>query len=560
MAHYVIGLDYGSLSARGVLFDCRDGRALARATFAYPHGIMDRALPGGQALPPDYALQHPQDYLDALDHIIPRLLSESGLRGSEVIALGLDMTASSVLPLDREGQPLCLQAAWQDQPQAYVKMWKHQSAQPQADRMTALAKEWGENWLADYGGIISSTWLHPKLLELYEQEPALCGAADLYMEGADWLVYRLTGQISRNACAAGYKALYAAGRGYPEAGYFEALSPGFAAAQQRLLRGPVLKPGGAAGALLPDVAERLGLHPHCVVAAGMVDAHVGMVASGVTRPGVMHSILGTSGCHLTLGQKRLPVPGICGAVEDGILPGLWGYEAGQVCFGDHLDWLLTELLPPHIHDEARSRGLDLHSLMSEKAGRLLPGESGLLALDWWNGNRSVLVDSRLTGLLIGLNLHSSAADIYRALLEGLALSARLILDNFRSHGLPIDTLTASGGISQKNPLAMQIYADALGLPLFVPEAPEGAALGSAMLAAAAAGKARGGHDDVYEAIRHMAPKAGRHYKPNPDDIPLYEALYQEYAALHDYFGRGQNDVMKRLLALKEQASRRSVDA
>lgn len=553
MAHYVIGVDYGSLSARAVLFDVKDGSALAEGEFPYPHGIMDSRLPGGPALPLGWALQHPQDYLDALSHLIPALIRDSGVANEQVIALGIDMTAASVLPVEAQGQPLCLLPRWRQEPHAYVKMWKHQSAQAEADRMTALARQRGDGWLHSYGGIISSTWLHPKLLETYQQAPELLSAAAHYLEGADWLVWLLTGRLCRNGCAAGYKALYD-GQAYPANDYFMDIDPGYAAQVARLCGGPVLPTGSMAGSLTPSWAKRLGLRPDTIIATGMVDAHVGMVASGITGPGVMHSILGTSGCHMMLGKDLHRVPGICGVVWGGILPSFHGYEAGQVSFGDHLAWLVDELLPERYQQEAQARGMDAHGLLSHMAAPMLPGQTGLLALDWWNGNRSILVDSDLSGLLVGLSLKTRPEDIYRALLEALALSARLIVDNFRQHGIPVESLSASGGISQKNPLAMQIYADAIGLPLTVPLASQGAALGSAILAAAAAGQARGGYEDPLTAIRHMAPREARSYQPNPRHREAYQALYQEYRQLHDYFGRGDNDVMKRLLRLKAAQS------
>lgn len=541
MQRLVIGLDFGSLSARGILVDAADGRLLGEATFDYPHGIMEQALPSGQALPAGFALQHPQDFVDALHHLFPALLRENGVKPAQVAGIGLCATACSVLPVDAKGQALCLQTAWQDEPQAYLKMWKHQADQPQADRMTALALQRGAPWLKRYGGILSSTWLHPKLLALHEGCPALVKASDHYLELADWLTMQLTGYAVRNACAAGYKALHGAGLEAPDEAFFEALSPGFGREAARLTRAPLLPQGARAGGLTAAMAAQLGLMPGTAVAVAMVDAHAGMLGAGLQEPGEMHSILGTSGCHMLLAEEQRAVPGICGVVKDGILPGYYAYEAGQVSFGDHLDWLVSRLLraEPQAHER-----------LSREAARLKPGQTGLLALDWWNGNRSVLVDSRLRGLLLGLSLQTSDADIYRALLEALALSTRLILDTFTAAGLAVDRLSASGGISQKNPLAMQILADALGLPVRVPLASQGGALGSAMLATAAAGTENGGCDSLQEAVRRLQPQKAAVYQPNPAHAKAYATLYQEYRRLHDHFGRGENEVMKTLLQLK----------
>ena len=542
MQQYVIGLDYGSLSARGILIDVHTGEVQAEAAFPYPHGILEQALPNGRRLQAGFALQHPQDYLDALYSLVPALMAQSGAAPSQVIGLGLDMTASTVLPVDEAGQPLCFHPAWRDEPHAYAQMWKHQAAQPEADRLNALAERRGEPWLKRYGGLVSSTWLFPKLLAIHEQCPALLKQTAHYLEGADWLVMQLTGSLSRNACAAGYKALYDPQQGYPSADYFEALSPGFGQTAGRLTSGPVIPPGQDAGGLLPAMAAKLGLEPRTTVAAGMVDAHAGALAAGLFEPGEMHSILGTSGCHLLLSREQRFVPGICGAVQDGILPGFIAYEAGQLSFGDHLNWLTSRLL--------KDGSPEAHQRLSEAAGRMLPGQTGLMALDWWDGNRSVLVDSALRGLLIGLSLQTTEADIYRALMEALALSTRLIADNFREHGLPVTCLSASGGISQKNPVLMQILSDALGLSIRVPLFSQGAALGSAMLAAAAAQP--DAPDAVSQAVRRMMPRETAHYQPNPRHQAAYDSLYAHYRRLHDHYGRGENDIMKNLLRLKAQ--------
>jgi len=549
----VIGIDFGTLSARALLVNVSDGAVLAQSVFPYPHGVMEDALPGGAPLKASWALHHPRDYLDALAYTVPDLLQKSGVDPSRVIGIGTDATGSTVMPVDRAGNPLCLDPAFEDRPHAWARIWKQQTAQDQADRVTALAAARGEPWLPNYGGIVSATWMLPKALETLEEDPELYRAAAYFVEMADWLVWQLTGTFSRSACTAAYKALWQAESGYPGREFTGALHPELKDFYQEKLAGPVTPLFSRAGLLREDMAAQLGLPAGIPVAPGILDAHVSASAAGLSRPGEMLSILGTSGCHLLLSQQEADIPGICGAAMDGILPGCLGYEAGQVCYGDHLDWLVRHFTPVAYLEEAQARGISAHELLSRKAAPLQPGQTGLMALDWWNGNRSILVDSGLRGVLIGLGLDTRAEEIYRALLEALAFGARMIVQNFERGGLPVDAVRATGGISQKNPLAMQIYADVLKLPVQVPKVQQGSAFGSAILAALAEPCCTLGYADVYTAMEHMMPKETVEYLPNPAHAAVYDTLFQEYERLHDYFGRGENPVLKKLAAIKAAA-------
>jgi len=405
----------------------------------------------------------------------------------------------------------------------------------------------------DYGGRISATWMLPKALETLEEDPALYHEAALFAEAADWLVWQLTGQFTRSECTAAYKALYGRGRGYPGPDFLRALHPQLEDFYHDKLAGEIQPLFGRAGGLTGPMAKRLGLQPGTAVAPGILDAHICAAGAGLTVPGEMLSILGTSGCHLLLGESYHQLPGICGLAEDGILPGYYGYEAGQVCFGDHLAWLVDTIAPRECVQEARALGISVHEALSQKAARMKPGQCGLLALDWWNGNRSILIDSRLSGMLLGLGLHTKAEDIYRALLESLAFGARLIVRQFDRQGLGVRSVRATGGISQKNPLAMQILADVLQLPVRVPFVQQGAAMGSAILAAVAAGARAGGYDTTQQAISRMAPDACQEYAPSREHAAIYDGLFAEYERLHDAFGRGQNPVLKRLMDLRDNA-------
>jgi len=552
MSKYAIGLDYGSLSGRAVLADVADGRVLAVSVYEYPHAVMSDAIPDGTKLPPDWALQHPQDYLDVLYHTVPEIMRKSGVKAHDVVGMGVDFTSSTVLPVDDQGTPLCFDEKYAHDPHAYVKLWKHHAAQEKANIMTEIALERHEPWLKNYGGKVSSEWSFPKLWEVLCDAPHIYDAMDEWMEAGDWIVLQLTGRRTRNACAAGYKNFWNKKTGYPSESYFAALDQRLEHVVADKLKTPVTPLGTCAGTLTGEMADKLGLAPGTPVAVAHVDAHVCVPPVGMTRPGQMLAIMGTSTCHMALSDVDSQVDGICGVVEDGILPGFFGYEAGQSCVGDHFAWFTQHIVPQKYFDEAKELGKHIQQHLTDLASQLRPGESGLLALDWWNGNRSVLVDFDLTGLILGMTLQTRAEEIYRALIEATAYGARMIVENYRENGMLINEFFASGGISQKNAMAMQIYADVLNMPVHISGAEQGPALGSAIFGSVAAGASKGGYDDVFTAIQHMAQPDSKVYLPIEENARIYNQLFEEYRLLHDYFGRGENDVMKRLKALKKR--------
>lgn len=556
---YAIGIDYGTLSGRAVLVNTTDGRELASAVYPYPHGVMERELPDGTPLGIDWALQHPQDYLDVLYHTVPEVIRQAGVSPRDVIGIGTDFTACTVLPVKKDGTPLSFMKEFSANPHAWVKLWKHHAAQDEANRLNEVAEKRGEKWLANYGGKVSSEWAFPKLWQVLNEAPDIYDAMDLWVEAGDWIVWQLTGALTRNSCAAGYKALYNKRAGFPEPSFFAALDPKLEHVIDDKFAGDVVPIGSAAGGLTVAMAGRLGLEPNTPVAVGNVDAHVCVPAVGIDRTGKMLAIVGTSTCHMVLDTKEVQVPGMCGVVEDGILPGFAGYEAGQSCVGDHFAWLTDKYISKQHEDEAKSRGLTIHEYLTEKASEQKPGQSGLLALDWWNGNRSVLVDVDLTGMMLGFTLQTEPWEMYRALIEATAYGTRMIVENFRENGIAVDAFVASGGISHKNELMMQIYADVLNMPVQVAGAAQGPALGSAIFGAVAAGAKAGGYDDVFAAARAMGKAENRVYTPNPTAVPVYDKLFAEYRVLHDYFGRGENDVMKRIKNIKlAQSSKEEV--
>jgi L-ribulokinase len=554
MQHYALGIDFGTESGRAVLVNVADGSEVATAVCRYRHGVMDQALPDGQPLGPDWALQHPADYLEVLERTIPVVLREAGVLPDAVVGLGIDFTACTMLPALADGTPLCFLEQFAGRPHAWIKLWKHHAAQDEANRLNAVARELGEPWLARYGGKISSEWMLPKIWQVVNEDPAIYEAADRFIEAADWVIWQLTGAETRNSCTAGYKAIFWDKQaGYPAPAFFKALDPRLEHVVEEKLSRRILPLGTRAGGLTPAMAQRLGLPAGMAVAVANVDAHVSVPACGVTAPGKLVMVMGTSICHMVLGAELHTVPGMCGVVEDGILPGYFGYEAGQSAVGDIFAWFVEHGVPAAAHDEAVRRGVSTHAYLEEKAAALRPGQSGLLALDWWNGNRSVLVDADLTGLMLGYTLQTEAHEIYRALIEATAYGTRTIIDNFNAHGVPVTELYACGGLPERNRLLMQIYADVTGLPIHVSASGQTPALGSAMFGALAAGTAAGGYDTIGEAALHMAHLKPEVFLPIPEHTAVYEQLYREYTQLHDYFGRGANDVMKRLKELKAHA-------
>ncbi|MGG4342866.1 ribulokinase [Paenibacillus lautus] len=551
---YTIGVDYGTQSGRAVLVNLADGQEVADHVTPYRHHVIDEFLPGSRKkLEHDWALQHPGDYLEVLKVSVPAVIQQSGIDPADVIGIGIDFTACTMLPVDELGEPLCFQPELADQPHSWVKLWKHHAAQPEADKINAIAAERGEAFLPRYGGKISSEWMVAKVWQILDEAPAIYERADRFLEATDWVISQMTGQIVRNSCTAGYKAIWHKQDGYPSKEYFKALDPRLEDLTDTKLRGEVRSLGSSAGGLTEKMAGMMGLTPGIAVAVGNVDAHAAVPAVGVVTPGKLVMAMGTSICHMLLGTEEKQVEGMCGVVEDGIIPGLYGYEAGQSAVGDIFEWYVEEALPAYVKEAASEEGIGVHQWLEREAAAYKPGQTGLLALDWWNGNRSVLVDTDLTGLMLGMTLLTKPQEIYRALLEGTAFGTRKIVDAFHENGVAVDVLYACGGLPQKNRLLMQIYADVTNREIMVADSKQTPALGAAMFAAVAAGRARGGYDSIIDAAEKMARVKEETFKPIPEHVEVYEQLYQEYSKLHDYFGRGENDVMKRLKRIKQTA-------
>ena len=549
-----LGLDYGTESARALLVDMATGEELATAVEPFPHGVIDRYLPGGKiALGPDWALQHPADYLTCLERLVPAALRLAGAAPDEVRGIGVDFTACTLLPARSDGTPLCLLKELEAKPHAWVKLWKHHAAADEAEAINRIAIERNEPFLRRYGGRTSSEWLLAKAWQTLNEAPEVYAAADLFVEAADWLVWQMTGVLRRSACCAGYKGMWSREDGYPSREFLAALDPRLERFVEEKLPGEVVPVGARAGTLTSAMAARLGLAPETPVAAAIIDAHAAVPAAGVAAPGPMLMIMGTSTCHMTLSSEARLFEGVAGVVQDGIVPGFAGYEAGQSATGDIYAWFVEHAVPPVVESEARAAGLGVHELLERKARALRIGQSGLVALDWWNGNRSILMDASLSGLIVGLTLDTRPEEIYRAMIEATAFGTRVILDNFARNGMPTSEIIACGGIAEKNELLMQIHADICDKPIRLVRSAQASALGAAIFGALAAGPERGGYATAAEAAAAMGGLKDKTYQPDPDAVREYEPLYQAYRELHDYFGRGGSDIMRRLRAIKARA-------
>ncbi|WP_225850524.1 ribulokinase [Streptomyces sp. HPF1205] len=547
-----VGIDFGTLSGRALVVAVEDGRELGSAVHEYAHGVVDEQLPNGDRLPPDWALQVPEDWREVLRRAVPEALRAAGVRPEQVVGVGTDFTACTVLPTTAAGVPLCELPGMAARPHAYPKLWRHHAAQPEADLIVRRAEEAGEPWLARYGGRISSEWQYAKALQVLKEDPKVYEAAERWIEAADWIIWELTGAETRNMCTAGYKGMYQDGT-YPGADYLASLHPDFAGFTAKIDH-PLSQLGTRAGTLSARAAELTGLPEGIAVAVGNVDAHVTNAAAQALEPGHMLAIMGTSTCHIMNSDVLAEVPGMCGVVRDGVVPGLWGYEAGQSGVGDIFAWAARTVLPPAYGEEARSRGISPHDLLTEKAAGQPVGGHGLIALDWHSGNRSVLVDHHLSGLIVGLTLDTRPEDVYRALVEATAFGTRTIVDAFETAGVPVREFTVAGGLL-KNRFLMQIYSDVLNRPINVIDSAQGPALGSAIHAAVAAGA----HPDVRAASAAMGGLIRAAYTPDADRAADYDLLYAEYRALHDHFGRGGSSVMHRLRELRGRALARPAD-
>jgi L-ribulokinase len=556
-AHYTIGLDYGTNSVRALLVNVANGAEVATAIWTYAHGTQGVIL----GRDPNLARQHPRDYVDGAALTIKQVLAAAkkaarGFQPDQIIGIGVDTTGSTPLPVDKYGQPLAFQKEYDKEPAAMAWLWKDHTSVAEAAEITALAKKMRPQYLAKCGGTYSSEWFFSKILHCLRTSPKVFNAAYSWLELADFVPAALTGTLAPDkltvgVCAAGHKAMWnAQWDGYPDKAFLSKLHPKLGALRSRLCQ-RVHTIDRAVGGLTAEWAKKTGLKAGIPVAVGAFDAHLGGVGAGI-QPGTLVKIIGTSTCDMMVspsGQKLADIPGLCGIVDGSILPGYFGLEAGQSAVGDIFNWLVNYIAPGG--KEAGS-----HEELTRGAARLKPGESGLLALDWNNGNRTILVDQRLTGLLVGQTLYTTPAEIYRALIEATALGALTIINRFEEYGVKVKQVVNCGGIAEKSPLVMQIYADITGRPMKVSRSAQTCALGSAIAAAVVAGA----HSDYASAQKAMTGLKPKIYQPDPKAHAVYRQLYKLYKQLHDAFGTRQwkgnlHGVMKKLIEIRSAARR-----
>ena len=535
---YAIGVDFGTLSARALLVSTETGAQIAEAEYVYPHGVMTDADFTGVRLQKTDAFQHPQDYLDALEYVVNKVLE--GIDPGAVAGIGIDFTACTALPVTEDGTPLCFLPEFQNQPQAYAKLWKHQSAQKEADDITALAKKENKAWLGTYGGKISPEWYFPKLLETYRKAPDVFSACHRFMEAGDWLTWLLTGNEIKSSCMAGYKAIWDHETGFPENEFWEKVEPGFGGIIGTKVCENVGATGTNAGGINAYGNKLTGLKEGTAVAIPIIDAHAALPAAGIAKDGKLMLIVGTSACHIVMSKKNQDVSGISGRVFNGVIPGLTAYESGQAATGDSFDWFVKNCVPASYAQQAEKEGKNLFGYLTEKAEALEVGESGLLALDWWNGNRCPYSDGELSGLILGLNLRTRPEEIFRAILESTAYGTKAIVDIYEKNGIAIDEVYAAGGIAQKNAFLMQMYADVLGKPIHISPCAQAGAMGSAIFAAAAGGA----YESTTAAVTAMAEPYKVTYTPDPQRTSQYEKLYRAYLEVSEFFAH--SNVMKDL--------------
>ncbi|MFE4895335.1 ribulokinase [Peribacillus butanolivorans] len=551
-SRYAIGIDYGSDSGRVLIVDIQTGEIKGMHVMPYRHGVIVDVLPNGSTqLPKGSALQNPADYLEVMEIGIPQAINQSGIDASQIIGLGIDFTSSTVLPVDQNLMPLCLKPEYRNSYHAWVKLWKHHHTKKQTDRIYTLATQRKENWMRKLGYNISEEWMIPKILEVFEDGKDIYNDTAYFFEASDWLVSLLTSSLIRNNCSLGFKAFWNEEQGFPEE-FFNLLHPEFGKTILSKLGGEIKNVGTCAGYLTEEWAKKLSLPIGLPIATGIIDAHSAVLGTGVYQAEKLLMVMGTSTCHMMLNPEQKEISGISGVVKDAILPGMYAYEAGQSAVGDLFGNYVKKHVPQSYYLEAEEMGLSVFDLLEKKAKALLPGENGMIALDWHNGNRSILSDADLSGLLIGLTLHTKPEEIFRAYLESTAFGAKIIAETYKEWGMNVEEVVACGGLPQRNPLLMQIYADVLNMPIKISKSDYAPAIGAAILGAVAAGSENGGYDEMEIAIQSMSQPIEKTYYPVSEDVEVYEKMFKYYKQLHDYFGVGHIGVMKALKQFRNQ--------
>ncbi len=541
MVKYTIGLDFGTLSVRGVLVNVSNGDVLYSSVSNYASSVMDEFLVyDNTLLPNDFALQDANDYITSMLEVITNITKNSGVQKDDIIGIGVDFTASTIMPVDQLNQPLSVK--YPKNRHAYAKLWKHHHAEPQAKRITELAIKRNEPWIQRYGEKISSEWMLPKVLEILENDYDLFQETDMFIEAGDFIVRYLTNTFARSSCQAGYKNIWHNVEGYPSNDYLMELNPKLDNLYSTKLRGDVVPIGKCQGHLSSEIAESVNLN-EIAVSVSVIDAHVAAPSCRAVNPGDMLMIIGTSSCDILLSEEEHSVKGISGIVKDGAIPDLFAYESGQAAVGDIFQWFMENLVPSEYATESKKRDISLYQYMEEKVNQINEDTPRLLALDWWNGNRSILVNPELTGVIVGMTLKTKPEEIFRALIEATGFGKKRIIEQYENAGVPVSRIIASGGLATKNKYLMQTYANILNKSIYVTDEEYAGSVGAAIFGSLAAGKHIGGYDNIKEASFKMGSIRNNPYVPT--NTETYEELYKSYIELHDYFGI-KSDILKKL--------------
>lgn len=544
---YSIGLDFGTLTARAVIVDVETGRELATSTFGYQDAIIDTFLPETEVrLPSDFALQNPRDYQEAVVSLLRDILYRSGVCAEDIIGIGVDATASTVLALDEAYMPLCLLPEYKNNPHSWIKMWKHHSPQGQADRINRVAAGLQEPFLRRCGGKVSVEWYYPKMLETLENAPEVFKAAAYFVELGDWIVYLLTGERKRSSAIASLHAHWDSAHRMPSEEFFRSLHPLMLEKVKQGAQIPVVSVFSPAGTLTKEIAGQTGLSEHTVVSMADTDSPVALLSLDVTKERTGALILGTSSVFMLLSRREHFIPGAMASVKDQMMPGFFGNMFGQSAVGDSFEWFVKNLVPYQYYLDARNKDWSVFDVMNDAMERLPLDSEHILALDWFNGSRSLLQNASLSGVLVGMTLSTKPEQIYRALVESTAFGLKKILSGVSDAGIPLDQIKACGGLARKSPAIMQIYADILELPIYTTSSKQTIGKGSAILGALAASSAKGGYDRIEDAVKAMRCPVTACYTPRSEYRTMYHELKTQYEEVYRFFGQEAPQIMSKL--------------
>ncbi|OHO68551.1 ribulokinase [Staphylococcus sp. HMSC036D05] len=541
---YSIGVDYGTGSGRAFLVNTDNGSIVAKYVKPYTHGTIERSL-NGTKLPQSFSLQNSNDYMEVLEEGIPAIIEESGVDASEIVGIGIDFTSSTVMFTDEHLTPIHNLPGFENNPHAYVKLWKHHGAQAEADLLFQTALDNQNRWLGYYGFNVSSEWMIPKIMEVKNKAPEVMNVTQNIMEAGDWIVNQLTGQNVRSNCGLGFKSFWEENEGF-HYDLFDKVDDELSAIVRDKVDAPIVKIGETVGTISKEMAQKLGLSKETKVSPFIIDAHSSLLGIGSQKDKQMTMVIGTSTCHLMLNEEQHKVPGISGSVKGAIIPELYAYEAGQSAVGDLFEYVAKQA-PKEYVDEAQQRDISIFELLNEKVEHQLPGESGLVVLDWHNGNRSVLSDSNLKGCIFGMSLQTTHEEIYRAYLEATAFGTKMIMQQYQSWNMDVEEVFACGGIPKKNPLMMDIYANVLNKKITIIDSEYAPAIGAAILGALCGGA----HSNLNQAIDAMKEPVLYEIEPTPEKVKRYKKLFSAYKELHDIHGYKKARIMRNVGKLME---------